>query len=52
MYPLKRDLMSYLPHARESNTVLDSGFHAVDSRFHFTGFKILCPWKLDSGFLS
>ena len=25
--------------ARESKTVLDSGFHAVDSGFQFTGFQ-------------
>ena len=38
-------------HARESRTVLDSGFHPVDS-----GFQVLdaCPflWNLDSGFQS
>ena len=31
-----------LPHVRESKTVLDSGFHTVDSS--------LCQWNLDSGF--
>ena len=33
-----------LPHVRESKTVLDSGFHTVDSS--------LCQWNLDSGFHS
>ena len=33
------------PHVRETKTVLDSGFHAVDS-----GFQISCQWTLDSGF--
>ena len=28
-----------------TKTVLDSGFHAVDS-----GFQISCQWTLDSGF--
>ena len=31
-----------LPHVRESKTVLDSGFHTVNSS--------LCQWNLDSGF--
>ena len=30
-----------LPHVRESKTVLDSGFHAVDSGFPGTGFRSL-----------
>ena len=37
------------PHLRGSKTVLDSGFHSVDS-----GFQVLesshCQWNLDSGF--
>ena len=36
-----------LHHIRESKTVLDSGFHTVDS-----GFRILCQKNLDSGFQS
>ena len=32
---------------RESKTVLDSGFHAM-----YSGFRILCLWKLDPGFRS
>ena len=27
------DYRNILPHVRESKTVLDSGFHAMDSRF-------------------
>ena len=40
---LKKAMCS--PHVRETKTVLDSGFHAVDS-----GFQISCQWTLDSGF--
>ena len=37
-------------HVKEST---DSGFHAVDRfRIQGTGFRILCQWKLDSGFQS
>ena len=40
-------------HVKESTKVLDSGFHAVDRfRIQGTGFRILCQWKLDSGFQS
>ena len=39
------------PHIRESKTVLDSGFHAVDSRFQVLDSS-LCQWNLDSGFQS
>ena len=31
---------SFSPHFRESMTVLDSGFHAVDSGFQHSGFRI------------
>ena len=39
------------PHVRESKTVLDSGFHAVDFGFQLlnSGF---CKWNLNSGFQS
>ena len=33
LFPIRPGLTDILPHARESNTVLDSGFHAVDSGF-------------------
>ena len=36
---------------RESRTVLDSGFHAVDSGFQLLDSS-LCQWNLDSGFHS
>ena len=39
------------PHARESRTVLDSGFHAVDSGFQVLD-ACLFLWNLDSGFQS
>ena len=35
----------------EFKTVLDSGFHAVDSRFQVLDSN-LCQWNLDSGFQS
>ena len=44
----KVDLES--PHARESKTVLASGFHAVDFRVPGTGFLILFYWNLDFEF--
>ena len=34
-------------HVRESNTVLDSGFHAMDSGFQVLDFS-LCKWNLNS----
>ena len=37
--------------ASESKTVLDSGFHVVDSRFQVLDSS-LCQWNLDSGFQS
>ena len=41
----------YSPCVSESKTVLDSGFHGVDS-----GFQVLdssfCQWNLDSGFVN
>ena len=33
-------MMNLSPHVRESRTVLDSGFHAVDSGFQHSGFRI------------
>jgi len=36
---------------RESRAVLDSGFHAVDSRFHVLDSS-LCQWNVDSGLKS
>ena len=36
-----------VPSVRESNTVLDSGFHAM-----YSGLRVLCLWKLDPGFRS
>ena len=37
------------PRVRESRTLLDSGFHAVDSGFQVLDLG-LCQWNLDSGF--
>ena len=37
------------PYVSESETVLDSGFHAVDSWFQVLDSG-LCHWNLDSGF--
>ena len=39
------------PHVMESRTVLDSGFHTVDSGFQVLDSS-LCQWNLDSGFQS
>ena len=39
------------PHVMESKTVLDSGFHTVDSGFQVMVFS-LCQWNWDSGFQS
>ena len=36
-------------HVRESKTVLDSGFHTVDSGFQVLD-PSLCQWNLESGF--
>ena len=36
-------------HVRESKTILDSGFHSVDSRFQVLD-PSLCQWNLESGF--
>ena len=36
-------------HVRESKTVLDSGFHTVDSGFQVLDSS-LCQWNLESGF--
>ena len=45
---IKTGATGYSPHVRESNNVLDSGFHTVD-----TGFQALdpnlCQWNMDSG---
>ena len=38
-------------HVMESKTVLDSGFHTVDSGFQVMDFS-LCQWNLDCGFQS
>ena len=46
---LSRGLIS--PHIRESKTVLDSGFHAIDCGFQVLDFS-LCQQNLDSGFQS
>ena len=36
------------PHAKQSRTVLDSGFHAVDSRFQVLDSWFSYQWNLDS----
>ena len=41
--PCFSDLINFSPHVRESRTVLDFGFHAVDS-----GFRIPGQWIPDS----
>ena len=46
LYPSLKNLP---PHVRESKTVLDSGFHAVDFGFQVLD-SWLCHWNLDSGF--
>ena len=35
----RRSVMALSPHVRESKTVLDSGFHVVDSGFQHSGFR-------------
>ena len=42
----------FSPNVRESKTILDPGFHAVDSRFQIpsTELRILCQWNWDSTF--
>ena len=47
-----RCLVSSSPHGRESKTVLDSGFHAMDSGTKDRIPERLCQWKLGSGFKS
>ena len=42
---------SITPRIRESKTVLDSGFHAVDFGFQLLNSGI-CKWNLNSGFQS
>ena len=42
-------LMQLSLHVKESKTVLDSGFHTVDSGFQVLDSS-LCQWNLDSGF--
>ena len=42
-----RVILLRVPNVRESKIVLDSGFHAM-----YSGFRILCLWKLDPGFRS
>ena len=46
----QNDVFSVLPQIRESKTVLDSGFHAVDSRFQQldSGFFVSGTWISDS----
>ena len=39
---------SWSPHVKKAKTVLDSGFHAMDS----PGILILRQWNLDSGYQS
>ena len=45
------ELCRRLKNSRESKTVLDSGFHVVDSRLQVLYFSI-CQWNLDSGLQS
>ena len=40
--------LSHRPHAKQSRTVLDSGFHAVDSRFQVLDSWFSYQWNLDS----
>ena len=47
----RRSVGHVSPHVRESKTVLDSGFHAVDFGFQLLDSS-LCRWNLDSGFQS
>ena len=43
------------PNVRESNSVSDLGFHAMDSGFPIPdsrySFRLLCQWNLDFGFV-
>ena len=41
-----------LPHLKESKTVLEFWIPRYGFRIPGTGFRILCQWKLDSGFQS
>ena len=50
-YLFSVSLTSDSRHVRESKTVLDPGFHAVDSRFQVLDFTLF-QWNLDSGFQS
>ena len=45
----KQDKRIFRPIYRESGTVLDSGFHDVDSGFQALD-SCICQWNLDSGF--
>ena len=48
----RQTILQYLfligPHAKQSRTVLDSGFHAVDSRFQVLDSWFSYQWNLDS----
>ena len=46
-----KHLFNLSTHVRESKTVLDSGFHAVDSSPGI-GFWMFCQWNWESGFQS
>ena len=46
LYP---SLKNFPPHVRESKTVLDSGFRAVDSEFQVLDSGLF-QWTMDSGF--
>ena len=47
--PIRYMTLHFSPHVRKSKTVLDSGFHAVDSGFQ--EFRIRCRFRIpDSGF--
>ena len=52
LFQTKKENENYISeslHVRESKTVLDSGFHAVDYGFQVLDSSI-CQWDLDSGF--
>ena len=53
MTPIESEngLLLESPHVKESKTVLDSRFHAMDSGFQVL-VSSLCKWNLESGFQS